>query len=117
MSCVEEIINIPILTERLVLAVDNGRIADVITELVLQSRVESHMDLVGRFSGEISEKETRINASLFCAHCGRHALHARFVAVCPWMRSGALPSRIHASQEAIVFLWGGSGLNRRPRRT
>jgi hypothetical protein len=44
MSCVEEIINIPILTERLVLAVGNGRIADVIAEVVLQSRVEFHMD-------------------------------------------------------------------------
>jgi len=44
MSCVEEIINIPTLTERLAEAVANGRIADIIAEVVLQSRVEFNID-------------------------------------------------------------------------
>jgi len=40
MSCVEEVINIPVLRERLQVAVEKGRIGAVLREIVRQSRVE-----------------------------------------------------------------------------
>ena len=40
MSCVEEILNIPILSKRLKEMIEDGHIRDIIAEIVLQSRVE-----------------------------------------------------------------------------
>ena len=40
MNCIEEIINMPVLQERFVLAVKEGHLRDIINEIIRQSKVE-----------------------------------------------------------------------------
>jgi len=44
MSCIEEIINIPILKERFDLAVKQGNLSDILNEIIRQSKVEFNID-------------------------------------------------------------------------
>jgi hypothetical protein len=44
MKCIEEIINVPILLSRFAEAVEQGHLADILTEIVKQSKVEFNYD-------------------------------------------------------------------------
>ena len=44
MSCIEEVINIPILTERFIEATRQGYLNDILNEIIKQSKVEFHYD-------------------------------------------------------------------------
>lgn len=44
MSCIEEVINIPILQERFRIAVKQGYLPQIVDELVRQSKVEFNID-------------------------------------------------------------------------
>lgn len=44
MNCIEEIINIPILLERFNQAAQRGALQQVLTEIVIQSRVEFNLE-------------------------------------------------------------------------
>ncbi len=46
MGCIEEIINIPILSERFEIAIKNGYLNKILEEIVLQSKVEFNYEEV-----------------------------------------------------------------------
>jgi hypothetical protein len=45
MACIEEIVNVPILVERLDAVVESGRIGDVLDEILRQAKVEFNLDV------------------------------------------------------------------------
>ena len=55
-KAVEEIINVPILIERFEEVVENGKLADVVSEIVNQSRVEFNVEEERQFGGIIKYK-------------------------------------------------------------